>query len=151
MPYDLERFTAEQEHAYRGALAELRAGRKTGHWVWFVFPQIAGLGHSAMSQAFAITSLDEARAYLEHPVLGARLRECAGVLLATSQPSVPFSSIQAPSPSPGRPFQARDIPSEGTLAPTRPTTDRMSSTRSWRMCPYGGCCARSVDEPTRRD
>ena len=83
MPYDLERFVAEQEHAYPGALAELKAGRKTGHWIWFVFPQIAGLGHSAMSQRFSIASLDEARAYLAHPVLGPRLRECAGVLIAT--------------------------------------------------------------------
>jgi uncharacterized protein (DUF1810 family) len=80
---DLERFIVEQACAYRGALEELRAGRKTGHWIWFVFPQIAGLGQSAMSQRFSIASLDEARAYLAHPVLGARLRECAGVLLET--------------------------------------------------------------------
>ena len=83
MTDDLEQFIVEQEHGYRGALAELRAGRKTGHWIWFVFPQIAGLGHSAMSQRFSIVSLDEAQAYLAHPVLGARLRECAGVLMET--------------------------------------------------------------------
>ena len=59
------------------------AGRKTSHWIWFIFPQIAGLGHSAMSQHFAIASLDEARAYLAHPVLGPRLRECARLVLAS--------------------------------------------------------------------
>jgi len=69
---------------YPGALAELRAGRKTGHWIWFVFPQVAGLGRSAMSQQYAIASLDEARAYLAHPILGPRLRECAGAVLATT-------------------------------------------------------------------
>ncbi len=65
-----------------GVLEELRRGLKTGHWIWFVFPQVAGLGHSSTSQHFAIASLDEARAYLAHPVLGARLRECAGLVLA---------------------------------------------------------------------
>jgi uncharacterized protein (DUF1810 family) len=84
MPYDLDRFLVAQQHAYDGVLDELRRGRKTGHWIWFIFPQIAGLGSSAMSQHFAIGSLDEARAYLTHPVLGARLRECAGVVLATT-------------------------------------------------------------------
>lgn len=83
MPYDLDRFLVAQEHNYDGVLEELRRGRKTGHWIWFIFPQVAGLGHSAMSQHFAINSLNEARAYLAHPVLGTRLRECAGVVLAT--------------------------------------------------------------------
>src|SRR5450759_2879059 len=83
MPYDLDRFLVAQEHVYDGVLEELRRGRKTGHWIWFIFPQIAGLGHSAMSERFAIDSLDEARAYLAHPILGFRLRECAGILLAT--------------------------------------------------------------------
>ena len=83
MPYDLDRFLVAQQHVYDGVLDELRCGRKTGHWIWFIFPQIAGLGYSAMSQHFAIASLDEARAYLAEPVLGARLRECAGVVLAT--------------------------------------------------------------------
>ena len=78
MPYDLERFVMEQDRDYDTVLAELRRGRKTSHWIWFIFPQIAGLGHSAMSRHFAIGSLDEARAYLAHPVLGPRLRECAG-------------------------------------------------------------------------
>jgi uncharacterized protein (DUF1810 family) len=83
MTYDLDRFLVEQHDVYDGLLEELRAGRKTGHWIWFIFPQIAGLGHSAMSERFAIDSLDEARAYLAHPILGFRLRECAGILLAT--------------------------------------------------------------------
>ncbi len=84
MSYDLERFRAAQEQIYEGVLDELRRGRKTGHWIWFVFPQIAGLGYSSMSQQYAIASLDEARAYLADPVLGARLRECAGLVLATT-------------------------------------------------------------------
>jgi uncharacterized protein (DUF1810 family) len=83
-PFDLERFLAAQDEGgtYARALAELRAGRKTSHWMWFVFPQEAGLGQSAMSRRYAIGSLDEARAYLAHPLLGARLRECAAALLA---------------------------------------------------------------------
>lgn len=84
MPYDLERFLVAQEPVYSGVLEELRRGHKTGHWIWFIFPQIAGLGYSPMSQRFAITSLDEARAYLADPVLGSRLRECAGIVAATS-------------------------------------------------------------------
>jgi uncharacterized protein (DUF1810 family) len=82
--FGLQRFVDAQEDAaiYARALSELRAGRKQGHWIWFVFPQIAGLGQSPMSQAYAIRSLDEARAYLEHPLLGARLRESTEALLA---------------------------------------------------------------------
>jgi uncharacterized protein (DUF1810 family) len=80
-PYDLQRFADAQQGSYERALEELRAGRKTGHWMWFVFPQIAGLGRSPMAQRYAIGSLDEARAYLAHPVLGARLRESAEALL----------------------------------------------------------------------
>jgi uncharacterized protein (DUF1810 family) len=81
-PFDLQRFVAAQDAggAYDRATAELRAGRKTSHWMWFVFPQIAGLGFSAMSRTYAITSLAEAEAYLAHPVLGARLIECATIL-----------------------------------------------------------------------
>ena len=79
-PHDLERFVAAQEGVYESALAQLRAGHKTGHWMWFVFPQVAGLGMSAMSQRYAIASLAEARAYLDHPLLGPRLAECARVL-----------------------------------------------------------------------
>ena len=76
-PYRLERFVEAQDGVHTRALAELRAGRKTSHWMWFVFPQVAGLGSSPMSQHYAIGSLGEARAYLEHPVLGPRLVECA--------------------------------------------------------------------------
>ncbi len=76
-PFDLARFKQAQENVYDGALSELRRGLKTGHWMWFVFPQITGLGFSDMSQRYAISGLDEARAYLTHPVLGPRLRECA--------------------------------------------------------------------------
>ena len=82
--YDLDRFIGAQEGIYAGALDELRRARKVGHWIWFIFPQVAGLGYSAMSQQYAISSLDEARAYLAHPVLGGRLRECAAVVLATT-------------------------------------------------------------------
>jgi len=81
-PFDLDRFVQAQADVYAEALAELRAGRKRTHWMWFVFPQLAGLGFSAMAQRYAIRSADEARAYLAHPVLGPRLRECATALLA---------------------------------------------------------------------
>jgi len=81
-PYDLQRFVAAQDAGgtYERATAELRGGRKTSHWMWFVFPQIAGLGYSPASRTYAITSLAEARAYLAHPVLGARLIESAEIL-----------------------------------------------------------------------
>lgn len=82
MSFDLERFVRAQHGVYDGVVDELRAGRKSGHWIWFVFPQVAGLGRSPMSQQYAIGSLAEAQAYLAHPVLGARLRECARLLLA---------------------------------------------------------------------
>ena len=84
VPDELGRFVAAQDHgrAYEQALSELRAGSKRGHWIWFVFPQIAGLGLSEMSQRYAIPSLAEAAAYLAHPVLGPRLVECAQALLA---------------------------------------------------------------------
>ncbi|OGO59530.1 MAG: calpastatin [Chloroflexi bacterium RBG_16_72_14] len=83
MFHDLERFVAAQAPVYATVLDELRRGRKTSHWMWFVFPQVEGLGRSELSRRYAIFSLDEARAYLEHPVLGARLRECARLILAT--------------------------------------------------------------------
>ena len=82
-PYDLERFVTAQGGIYGQALAELRRGLKTGHWMWFVFPQIQGLGLSHMAQRYAISSLAEARADLAHPVLGPRLIECAGVVADT--------------------------------------------------------------------
>jgi uncharacterized protein (DUF1810 family) len=81
---DLQRFVDAQNagQVYSQALAELRAGRKTSHWMWFVFPQIAGLGRSEISRRYAIASLEEARAYLDHPVLGPRLVECCEALLS---------------------------------------------------------------------
>ena len=80
---DLDRFLLSQAPIYDEVLQELRGGRKTGHWIWFIFPQLAGLGRSDMSNHFAIASLEEARAYLAHPLLGPRLLECAGIILAT--------------------------------------------------------------------
>jgi uncharacterized protein (DUF1810 family) len=82
-PAELERFVAAQDGGgvYETALSELRAGRKRSHWMWFVFPQIAGLGQSSMSKIYAIRTLAEASAYLEHPILGPRLAACARVLL----------------------------------------------------------------------
>lgn len=77
----LERFVTAQQPVYDQVLAELRRGRKTSHWMWFIFPQIGGLGQSPMSERYAIRSLAEAQAYLAHPLLGARLRECAGLVL----------------------------------------------------------------------
>ena len=84
--FDLSRFVAAQDAGgtYARAVGELRAGRKSSHWMWFVFPQLAGLGRSATAQHYAIGSLDEARAYLAHPVLGPRLAECAEALLGVS-------------------------------------------------------------------
>lgn len=83
--FDLERFLSAQAAIYSRALAELRSGRKRTHWMWFIFPQIEGLGHSATAMRYAIKSIDEARAYLSHPVLGARLTECAEALLAVEE------------------------------------------------------------------
>lgn len=80
-PYDLQRFVHAQQSIYPQALAELRAGYKQSHWMWFVFPQMAGLGHISMAQRYAIADLHEAQAYLQHPLLGPRLEECAQALL----------------------------------------------------------------------
>ena len=79
--YGLERFVRAQDNVYEQVCAELKSGRKRTHWMWFIFPQIKGLGSSEMAVRYAISSLEEAKAYLEHPVLGARLRECAGIVL----------------------------------------------------------------------
>lgn len=81
-PFDLQRFIDAQARNYADALAELRAGRKTTHWSWYVIPQLVGLGTSPMAKRYAIRSLDEARAYLAHPLLGARLRECVEAMNA---------------------------------------------------------------------
>jgi len=84
-PFDLERFVRAQDGGvYAQALRELRAGAKRGHWMWFVFPQVAGLGRSSTAQHYALSGLEEARAYLAHPVLGPRLVECAQALLELS-------------------------------------------------------------------
>lgn len=80
--HDLDRFVAAQDGSYQRALAEMRAGAKRSHWMWWIFPQIAGLGRSETARTYAIASLDEARAYLAHPVLGARLREAAEMAAA---------------------------------------------------------------------
>ena len=80
-PFNLARFVAAQDPVYGRVIQELRSGRKQSHWMWFIFPQIAGLGRSATAQRYAISSLDEARAYLAHPLLGGRLRECTQLVL----------------------------------------------------------------------
>ena len=80
-PFQLDRFVEAQGTTFASALSELQAGRKRTHWMWFVFPQIAGLGHSAMAARYAIRSHTEAEAYLDHPLLGPRLRDCTGLVL----------------------------------------------------------------------
>jgi uncharacterized protein (DUF1810 family) len=98
-PFDLQRFVSAQDSAgtYPRAVAELRAGLKTSHWMWFIFPQLAGLGSSPTARHYAIGSLDEARAYLAHPVLGGRLRECSAILAASTDRSAQqiFGGIDA--------------------------------------------------------
>jgi len=79
--YNLQRFIDAQDRVYRVALAELLAGAKQSHWMWFIFPQLSEFGHSPTAKFYGIASLDEARAYLDHATLGPRLRECAGSLL----------------------------------------------------------------------
>ncbi|GAB3436801.1 DUF1810 domain-containing protein [Phycicoccus ginsengisoli] len=97
--HDLTRFVRAQDDAgvYATALGELRAGRKRSHWMWFVFPQVAGLGSSPMAREYAVSGVDEARAYLAHPVLGPRLVECAQVLsdLGGSDPKAVLGGIDA--------------------------------------------------------
>lgn len=80
-PFELRRFIDAQDTVYHRVIAELRAGVKQSHWMWFVFPQVAGLGRSATAELYAIRSLDEAKAYLAHPLLGGRLRECTQLML----------------------------------------------------------------------
>lgn len=79
--FNIERFLQAQEHSYRYALEELKEGRKRSHWIWYVFPQLKGLGRSYNSEFYGISGLEEAKAYLEHPVLGQRLREVCDVIL----------------------------------------------------------------------
>ena len=94
---ELERFLKAQSPVYEGVLAELRQGNKQTHWMWFIFPQLVGLAHSATAKKFGIIDLNEAREYLQHPVLGARLRECFRLVLAHPEvaPEKMFGSIDA--------------------------------------------------------
>lgn len=86
-PFNLERFVEAQNGVYDRVCAELRAGKKQSHWMWFIFPQLQGLGSSEMAVRYAISSIEEAHAYLEHPTLGTRLRECTALVLALDGPS----------------------------------------------------------------
>ena len=92
-PFNLQRFIDAQAPVYETVLRELRTGRKTTHWIWFIFPQSAGLGRSAMSKRYAIGSHDESRAYLAHPVLGSRLRECVALVRAHEAKGVSLEEI----------------------------------------------------------
>lgn len=98
-PYQLRRFVDAQDlnETYDRAVSELHAGRKVGHWMWFIFPQIAGLGHSSMSREFAISSLAEAQAYLRHPILGPRLTNCTQIVIGINGKSATeiFGAIDA--------------------------------------------------------
>lgn len=96
-PFGLDRFLSAQEDAYDVALDELRSGCKRSHWIWFIFPQLAGLGQSPTAQFYAINSIEEARAYLAHPILGARLHEClkALQLLETRHAEAVFGKLDA--------------------------------------------------------
>lgn len=82
----LERFVAAQRPVYAQVLDELRAGEKRSHWMWFIFPQLRGLGHSPMAERFALASLDEARSYIRHPLVGPRLEECTALVIAAARP-----------------------------------------------------------------
>lgn len=96
-PFDLQRFVAAQNHDFPSITAELQRGRKSGHWMWFVFPQLRGLGHSEMARHYAISGRDEAAAYLAHGVLGPRLRHCTALVLAagTDDPVAIFGPVDA--------------------------------------------------------
>ena len=119
-PFDLDRYVAAQDSGgtYRRAAAELSRGRKTSHWMWFVFPQIAGLGQSDMSRRYAISSLAEAKAYLAHPVLGPRLLEVSGIVAAIRGSSAVkiFGGIDARKLQSCMTLFARAAPSEPTFA-----------------------------------
>ena len=87
-PFDLDRFVSAQAAMYPQVVAELQAGQKLSHWIWFIFPQMKGLGHSSMSEFYGIGSLEEARAYLRHPVLGPRLEQCVRLVNAIEKRSI---------------------------------------------------------------
>ncbi len=115
-PWNLERFVAAQgdDEVFERVLAELRSGRKTGHWMWFVFPQIAGLGRSPTSRRFAISSVEEARAYMAHPVLGERLLICA-CIVASARPQTAeqvFGEVDAHKLHSAMTFFMRSAPEE---------------------------------------
>ncbi|MFO0938385.1 MAG: DUF1810 domain-containing protein [Gemmataceae bacterium] len=95
-PFDLQRFVEAQEENYSQALAEIQAGRKQSHWMWFIFPQIDGLGFSSMAKRYSIKSRAEAEAYLSHPVLGARIIECAKAAAAVPGPSSALTVFGSP-------------------------------------------------------
>ena len=116
-PFNLERFVEAQAPLYQRARRELEAGRKESHWRWFIFPQIAGLGQSAMSIRFAIASLEEAKAYLAHAVLGPRLRECARLVLDVQGSTARdiFGSIDEMKFRSSVTLFARAAPSEGVF------------------------------------
>lgn len=86
-PFNLERFVTAQQSVYPQVVKELQNGKKTSHWMWFIFPQLQGLGYSSMAQKYAISNLDEATAYLAHPVLGQRLQELGNILLGIDDKS----------------------------------------------------------------
>jgi len=108
--FNLERFVIAQAPVFETVLAELRAGRKRSHWMWFVFPQLTGLGRSSTAKFYGIGSLDEARAYLAHPRLGPRLDLCTRIVLASENPSLPaiFAGLEGPS------FISRTVPHHRT-------------------------------------
>jgi uncharacterized protein (DUF1810 family) len=116
--FDLNRFVAAQAENYSEALAELRTGKKRTHWSWYVFPQIRGLGSSAMSVRYAIGSLAEAIAYIEHPVLGPRLRECVAALNAHqgASASAILGDIDAQKLRSCLTLFAKAVPSEGVFS-----------------------------------
>jgi uncharacterized protein (DUF1810 family) len=97
-PFDLDRFVTAQEGIYQIALGEIRRGSKRSHWMWFIFPQLAGLGRSATAQRYAIGSIDEAKVYLGHAILGARLQQCVTALqdLTTANAQSVFGAVDAP-------------------------------------------------------
>ena len=152
-PYDLERFVAAQDArgTYASAVAELRAGRKVTHWMWFVFPQIAGLGMSEMSRRYAISSLEEARRYLAHPILGERLRECARVLTELDGRTADdvFGPVDAMKLRSSMTLFARAAPDDPLFARgPRPVLRRASrTTRPRRVC---AARSRSASRPGGR-
>lgn len=116
-PFTLERFIEAQRDSYAQALAELRAGHKTTHWIWYVFPQLTGLGFSQASRFYGLSGLDEARAYLADPILGLRLRECVGAMLANDGSAVDvLGSTDAMKFRSSMTLFARATPEEGLFA-----------------------------------